>query len=479
MKNMTVKNITEVCGGIYYGSDDLLSKEVEGIALDSRKIEKDWLFVATIGQKVDGHSYIAQAAGKGAFCALGEKAPETIGLIDKEIAYIQVKDSFQALKDLAAFYLKQLSVKVVGITGSVGKTSTKEMIAGVLAEKYHVLKTEGNFNNEVGLPLTVFRLRQEHEVAVLEMGISDFGEMHRLAAIARPDIAVITNIGQCHLENLGDRDGVLRAKTEVFDEMKPDGEVVLNGDDDKLSAVKEVHGRSPYFFHKVDCEAWTVEQQGAAAKDHVVYGDCIVSHGLYGSQCRIHVNRAGKAESFAADIKVPGVHQVNNALAATAVGLLFGLTNEQIRAGIAKVKPLAGRTNLMETPEYTLVDDCYNANPVSMKAALDLLCMANGRKVAVLGDMFELGTDSDALHAGVGTYAAGLLVDVLCMIGPNSRHMYDAAIAADQGLQKRYYFEDKQAFLAKKSEILQKGDTILLKASHGMEFGELIEALKE
>lgn len=478
MKNMTLSNITKACGGVYHGRDDDYTKEVAGVALDSRKIQPDWLFVATRGERVDGHSFISQVADKGALCVISEKDLAKLDEYhDRCVNYILVKDSFQALKDIAAFYRQQLCIKVVGITGSVGKTSTKEMIAGVLSEKYNVLKTAGNFNNEIGLPLTIFRLNEEHEVAVLEMGISDFGEMHRLAEIAKPDIAVITNIGQCHLENLGDRDGVLRAKTEVFDEMNEDGEVVLNGDDDKLCTMKHVHNKTPYFFHKVECEAWTVEEQGAAEASHVVYADCITGRGLRGTSCRIHISKDGRAICFKADIKVPGEHQVNNALAATTVGLLMGLSVEQIQSGIAKVVPISGRTNIIETQKYTVVDDCYNANPVSMKAALDLLATANTRKVAVLGDMFELGTDSDKLHREVGVYAAGLGIDVLCVIGTNSRHLYDGAVAGKSALQQIYYFADKEAFLSQKDSLLQKGDTILLKASHGMEFTKLLEYL--
>lgn len=480
MKNMTLANIAKACGGIYHGSDEDYTKVVEGVSLDSRQIEKNWLFVATKGERVDGHSFIPQVAEKGALCVISEKELTQIKeCSDICVNYILVKDSFQALKDLAEFYLAQLQVKVVGITGSVGKTSTKEMIAGVLSEHYNVLKTAGNFNNEVGLPLTIFRLREEHEVAVLEMGISDFGEMHRLAKIAKPDIAVITNIGQCHLENLGDRNGILRAKTEIFDEMKAEGEVVLNGDDDKLSSIQSVHGKTPYFFQKVHCSDWTVQEQGAADSEHVIYADCIVNRGLKGTQCLIHVQRDGQFVSFVADINVPGEHQVNNALAATSVGLLLGLSTDEIAAGIRKVVPISGRTNLIETENYTLVDDCYNANPVSMKAALDLLATANTRKVAVLGDMFELGTDSDRLHREVGSYGASLSIDVLCMIGENSRHMYEGAKEKAGSQKKLYYFTDKQQFLHNMGEVLTKGDTILLKASHGMEFGVLLEQLSK
>lgn len=243
MKNMTPCRIAEVCGGIYHGTKETGIREIESITTDSRQAAEGCLFVAVKGERVDGHDFIPSVFEKGAACVVCEREPE-----HPSGSWIQVKSSLQAIKDMAEFYRKQLDIQVVGITGSVGKTSTKEVIASVLSEKYRLLKTLGNFNNELGLPLTVFRLREEHQIAVLEMGISDFGEMHRLSKIARPDVCVITNIGQCHLEYLKDRDGVLRAKSEIFDFMQPEGRIVLNGDDDKLSAVQEVKGVNPLFF---------------------------------------------------------------------------------------------------------------------------------------------------------------------------------------------------------------------------------------
>lgn len=223
MKNMSLQKIADACGGTYHGPEESLSREVSCVVIDSRKIQKDGLFIAIRGARVDGHTFIPQVMEKGALCSVSEQ-----DLGDVPYPYIKVDSCEQALKDIAEHYRRSLDIKVVGISGSVGKTSTKEMIASVLSQKYNVLKTEGNFNNEIGLPLTVFNLREEHEVAVLEMGISGFGEMTRLARIARPDLCVITNIGVAHIENLGSRDGILRAKTEMFAFMNPDGTIILN-----------------------------------------------------------------------------------------------------------------------------------------------------------------------------------------------------------------------------------------------------------
>ena len=249
MRNMTLSHIAEACGGTLYvdgkpytcdasREDDSMevewkAKEASCVVIDSRKIEAGGVFIAAKGERADGHSFISQVADKGALGVVCERTPENCS-----IPYILVEDSFKALRDIGEYYRKQLDVKVVGITGSVGKTSTKEVIASVLAQKYRVLKTQGNFNNEIGVPLMVLSIRKEHQVAVLEMGISDFGEMHRLSKIARPHICVITNIGQCHLENLGSRQGILKAKSEIFDFMVPQGKVFLNGDDDLLSPLQ-------------------------------------------------------------------------------------------------------------------------------------------------------------------------------------------------------------------------------------------------
>ena len=229
MKNLTLENIAKACNGSYHGSEAQANQEVQSIFTDSRKAAKGGLFVPIKWARVDAHDFINQVMEAGALATLSEK-----DLGETEFPYIKVESSLQAVKDIAEFYLKQLEIPVVGITGSVGKTSTKEMIAAVLGQKYNVLKTEGNLNNEIGLPLTIFKIREEHQVAVHEMGISEFGEMDRLSTMANPDICVITIIGLCHLENLITRDGILKAKTESFAHLTPDGIAVLNGEDDKL-----------------------------------------------------------------------------------------------------------------------------------------------------------------------------------------------------------------------------------------------------
>ena len=452
MKNMTLANIAQACGGVLYGGEGN-ETQASCVVIDSRKIEKDGIFIATKGERVDGHDFISQVAAKGALGVVCEKPP-----VDCEIPYILVEDSFIALKMIGEYYRMQLSVKVVGITGSVGKTSTKEFIAGVLQEKYSVLKTQGNFNNEVGLPLTVLSIRDEHQVAVLEMGISDFGEMHRLSQIARPDVCVITNIGQCHLENLGSREGILKAKSEIFDFMNPEGDIFVNGDDDMLFGAEPKTTKKPVHF--------------GMNPANEIYASDVMNKGLLGSSAVIHMGM----NVFPVEIPLPGSHMVYNALAAVAVGNCLGLTKEEIKAGIGAVEAVGGRSHVIALPSRTIIDDCYNANPVSMKAALDLLTMAVGRKVAILGDMFELGVNEKELHGEVGAYAAKKQIDVLICVGSLSQSMYDVACKLSSG--QVYYFETRDEMLGFMGDILKPGDNILVKASHGMHFEKVVEALQ-
>lgn len=451
MKNMTMSQMAKACGGKLWGGA-VPSEEVTGVTMDSRLLEPGNLFIAARGDRTDGHSFIPQAIKKGALGVVCETLPEA------EVPCILVEDSFQALKEIAAFYRRQLSLPVIGITGSVGKTSTKEFIAGVLEQRFSVLKTEGNYNNEVGLPLTVLQIREWHEAAVLEMGISDFGEMHRLSRIARPDICVITNIGRCHLEQLGSREGVLRAKTEIFDFMREDGWVCINGDDDLLAGIGPVKGKAPLSF-------------GLCASNEV-YGRDIESRGLFGSRGVIQ----GREDSFPVEIPLPGGHMVYNALAAVCVGSLMGLKREEMQKGIAGIQAVKGRSHVISLPGGVIIDDCYNANPVSMKAALDLLDTATTRKVAVLGDMFQLGEEEIFLHEETGRYAAASGTDILVCIGDLAGHMYRAAREGNR--KEVFHFPDKKSFLEKAEDILKPGDTVLLKASHGMAFETLVEVLQ-
>ena len=465
MPNLTLKNIALACEGTYVGEEALLDKVICGAVIDSRLVEEDYLFIPIKGERVDGHNFIPQVFEKGACCVLSE-----IELENPAGPYIRVASSEDALKKIAAFYRRSLPIKVVGITGSVGKTSTKEMIASVISQKYNVHKTAGNFNNEIGLPLTVFGIRAEHEVAILEMGISEFGEMRRLSMVANPDICVITNIGLCHLENLGTRDGILEAKTEMFEHVKEGAVAILNGDDDKLSTKKALNGKATIFYGFEAEPQMDADGNPMAAKS--IYATDVVNLGFEGMSAVIHTPQG----EFEAYITIPGEHNVYNALAATAVGLELGLTLEEIKKGIAEAKTIAGRTNLIRANGYNVIDDCYNANPVSMEAALDVLSHAKGRTIAILGDMGELGEDEKALHFGVGKCVAEKKIHTLFCAGTLAAE-YKAGVESVENECKVYHFANRDEMITELLSYVKEGDNILIKASHFMGFSQVVEVL--
>ena len=370
------------------------------------------------------------------------------------------RSTLVALKGIAEYYRSLFTIPFIGITGSVGKTSTKEFISAVLAQKYNVHKTGGNFNNELGVPITLFGLEEEHEVAVIEMGISGFGEMTRLSKMVRPDICVITNIGYCHLENLGDRDGVLRAKTEMFQYLSADGTIILCHDDDKLRTVTDYHGIRPTFY-------------GTGNDEY--RAENITEKGLDGIGCTlIHRSRTDDPDDNARiDVTIPtmGRHNVLNALCAMAVGTQLGLTPEEIKRGLESFENVGSRNHIIKTDTLTIIDDCYNANPTSTKAGLDTLSKLGGRRVAILGDMKELGTDEIALHREVGAYAKEVGIDMLVAVGPLSE-------ATAEGYGKgAYYYATVERCIDRLKRYLRPGDTILVKASHSMRFERIVEAL--
>lgn len=461
MKNLTIGNIVKAVSGQLHTSEGYDEKrEALSVVIDSRKASEGCVFIALRGERVDGHNFISDVFKKGALAVICEEVPDEL-----DGPCIQVDDCYKAIKSLAGFYRQQLNVKIVGIIGSVGKTSTKELVASVLSVKYDVHKTAGNFNNEVGVPLTIFAIEDHHEIAVVEMGISDFGEMDRLGTIVEPDVVVMTNIGPCHLEKLIDLDGVLKAKTEVFKHMPESGIIVLNHQDEKLRTItSEYVGARQIRYYNGGGE---------------VFGTDPISFGLEGTSFMLHINE----KKMPVKVPIPGKHMVDNAVAAALVGEIFDMTPAEIQSGIGQVKALNGRSRLIRSENYLVVDDCYNANPKSMMAAVDLMQDAKGRKVMILGDMFELGEDSDMLHAKVGEYAAMKDIDLIICVGKSSESMYNAAMKVIEDERKfirAVHFESKEQLMAALSSdrtLLETGDTVLIKASHGMGFTEVVDLL--
>lgn len=436
--------------GVYVGAESEKETTIQSVEHDSRKVTAGALFLCIKGERSDGHAYANKAFDLGAVCCLAEQDP-----VDAKGPYIKVESTLIALKALGAYYRSLFTIPVIGITGSVGKTSAKEMIASALSAKFNVLKTEANLNNEIGVPLTLLNMREEHEAAVVEMGISDFGEMTRLGKMVRPDLCVMTNIGYCHLECLGDLNGVLKAKSEVFAQMSENGIAVVNGDDELLSAFdpglkKITYGTLP----RNDFRAENIKDSGTEGID-----------------CEL----TDESGSFAAHIPAFGSHMVLAALAAAAVSKNLGLSNEEIAQGLLSYKAVGGRANVTDTGEYTVINDCYNANPNSVKAALTSLAGLNGRRAAILGDMFELGKDSDALHESVGAFAAEKGIDLLICCGENAKHIYQGFIK--EGEREAYHFTNRDTLIATLPGLLEKGDNILVKASHGMHFEHIVNAL--
>ncbi len=454
MKNLTLQNITTACHGTYHGDPDLLDREVAHVRTDSREVGEGDLFIAIEGPRIDAHQFIPDTISQGALCVISHN-----DLGDTDYPYILVESTGQALLDLAKFYRDSFDLKVIGITGSVGKTSTKEMVASVVSQKYKVHKNEGNFNNEWGLPLTIFGLDDSHQVAILEMGVNHFGEMRRLSRVASPDICVITNIGEAHLEFFGSREGIFEEKSKMIQDMKPDGTILFNGDDDILSRSGPICGVQPQFFGTGDNCQFRATQ--------------IRSMGLRGTSCLIHLP---DGDSFFCTVPLPGEFEVTNALAGAAVGYTLGETTDEIKAGIENLPSIPGRNHIITTDKLIILDDCYNANPVSMRAAIDVLDMAHGRKVAVLGDMGELGENEEQLHYNIGVYAAEHHIDVVCAIGPLSKALAEGAATGEN--TRAYWYKDNAAFLKDWPNVIRHGDNVLVKASHAMHFSEIVDALQ-
>ncbi len=450
MKKLTIKEIADACGGKFVGEQEILHSAVSGIETDSRNLKAGNLFIPIVGDIYDGHDFIEKAFENGAICTLSEKQ-----VLDKP--YLKVESTFQALKDIAEYYRSLFDVKVVAVTGSVGKTTTKEMIYSVLSQKYEVLKSQKNYNNEIGVPHTLFELEESHEVAVIEMGMNHFGEISRLSKTARPDICVITNIGHSHVGYLESREGIFRAKTEIFDFMKENGVAFLNGDDDLLYTLKSGEFDTSFYGFK--------EHNDILAKSFEAVG-------FESSNCVLKTMN----ESTEIEILSPGRHMVYAAAAAYAVGRYLGLTNLEIKKGIKEFKAVGNRMEIIKTDSLTILNDVYNASPESVKAAVDVLCIAKGRKVCILGDMFELGESAKELHEEVGEYAASKDVDVLVCAGNLSKNI---AEGAKQNKAKVYWFETQADMIEKISNIINDCDTVLVKASRGMHFEETVEVLEK
>ena len=462
---ITAHALARMCRGVLQNEENS-NVQIYSLCTDSREADENTAFFALVGERVNGHDYIPAAISAGCRCIISQEpiAPEVIG---ENVALIAVKDSEMALSYMASTQLEGRSYPVVAVTGSVGKTTTKDMIASVMQEGKKTYVSSGNHNSVIGMPLSAMEIPEDCECAVLEMGMSDFGEIERMSLAAEPDIAVITNIGTSHMEALGDRRGICRAKLEVLCGLKKGGYLILNGDEPLLANIS---GRS---YHTLYVSLTRPNADFFAQNIRVELG---------GTYFEV-VHKGTTYPDFY--IPVSGRHNVWAALYAFAVGTLQGLSPEQIKNGFAHFRPADMRQAITNFDGMTLIEDCYNAAPESMRAAIDVLCECapqNCRRIAVLGDMLELGKDSIKLHRAVGEYLQKRGVDLLVAVGNGGVEIAQGAVEAGMNPAKTLLFIDRDnvSDIAKcLSSHLTQRDTILFKASRGVRLERVIESLKE
>ena len=445
----TVRELCAAVGGTLLQGDE--AALVTGVTTDSRAAADGQLFIPLTGERFDGHAYIDSALSAGAAGCLTARVPETMRAGK---FYVQVADTRLALAALASWYRSRFALPVVQITGSAGKTTTKEMVASVLAQKYNTLKTQANFNNDIGTPLTLLGLTPAHQAAVIETGMNHFGEIRCLGAMVRPSVAVITNVGDAHIENLGNtRQGILQAKCEIFEHLRPDGIAVLNGDDPLLNTV-------------------TLPQpilrcgRGANCQVRVTGVD---DRGIEGVACTVTTDRG----AYRLHTASPGSYMIYPMAMAAAIGETLGLTGEEIAAGVAAYVPTGSRMHLLHlSGERLLIDDCYNANPQAMAEALKLLAGTPGRRVAVLGDMGELGELTVSAHRAIGALTEELGLDGVIAIGEKARDIASAASHA------RWFPTVADALPAIRAAFTRR-TALLVKASHAMHFETIVKELEQ
>lgn len=451
MDKISVKEIAGFIGGRLIGNDVY----IDAVTTDSREANEGAMFIGIKGERVDGNDFATDFLKNGGSCAVVEKDIE----VPEGKCAIRVEDTKKAIRDIAEFYRTTLNIDVVAVTGSVGKTSTKDMLNSVISQSFGTFATKGNFNNEIGVPLTVFQLDSSYEKAVIEMGMSSLGEISRLTKIAKPQIAVITNIGTAHIGNLESRENILRAKLEVLECL--DGIAILNGDDEYLWGARESITHKTIYYGIENSDA-----------DYVAYDVKCDSNGS-----SFKMKAEGEEHSFY--VPVVGLHHVYNAMAAIICGLHFGMKIEDISRGVSSYATSGMRQKEIEIGKIKLIEDCYNASLDSMKSSLNVLeaLAENSRSVAVLGDMLEQGGLAESFHRQVGRYAAEKGMDTLVCIGKDAEYIADEAKKC--GVLNVYKFDTNQQASDFLSEYVKDGDIVLFKASRGMKLEEVSSALQE
>lgn len=443
---MKVYEILEATKGVLVSGNK--EDEISFFSQDSRQMNNGGMYIPLKGERFDGHDFIESAFQTGADAIITSK---DVSYPDKIV--IQVDDTYQALKDMAVYLRSHRPVKVVGVTGSVGKTSTRDMVYSVVKQKYKTLKTEGNYNNEIGLPLTILRYHDE-EVMVLEMGMNHLNEMSRLSMIAHPDVACITNVGTAHIGELGSRENILKAKLEITDGMKDHATLIINQDNDMLQTV--------------DLPRLKVVRVGQSKESLIMASDIE----LFEKSSQFVVHYQGKQELI--EVPVQGEHNISNALIAIAVGLELDIPLSDIKKGIQEFELTKNRMDILEKNHKTIIDGTYNASVDSMKSSIDVLANYKKRKVAILADMLELGSYSQQLHEEVGQYVATKNIDVLICVGQEAQYMYQKA---KEKMNEVYYYQSNQELINDLDSLLKDEDVILVKGSHSMNLKEVVEKI--
>lgn len=452
MAEFTVSEVCLATGG--QSSNNTDCRQLTGVCTDTRRIKPGDLFVALAGERFDGHEFVEQAITQGAAGILVQRA---VAISSSTAAIITVADTRQALQNLATFHRRRFDLPVIAITGSNGKTTTKDLTAAVLASRFSVLKTEANFNNEIGLPLTLLNLTCDHQAAVVEMGMRGLGEIAELARIAEPTAGIVTNVGETHMELLGSLDNIALAKSELVTAIPSSGFIMLNGDDPYVKAMNsKAKGKAIFYGLQADC--------------HVRAADIVVADQQTAFTCHCHGSK------FPVLLPAIGRHNVYNALAAIGVGWELGLTADEITAGILTFQAGSMRQQIQRIGSYTVINDAYNASPLSMASALDTLRqVAQGRMVAVLGDMLELGKVAVDAHRRIGKLAAEQGVQLVITVGSLAKNIAEAA--RESGVDHVVACENHQQAAQELNARLQPGDTVLIKGSRGMKMEQLVNML--
>jgi UDP-N-acetylmuramoyl-tripeptide--D-alanyl-D-alanine ligase len=457
----TVDEIVSATQGKLMGGD---RKTIfSGTCIDSRKIKPGELFIAIRGDRFDGHDFISQAFEAGATGAV-LSADHNLNSNNKVV--IQVVDTLRALQEIARFHRSRFNIPLIAITGSNGKTTTKEMAASILVRRFRLLKNEGNLNNHIGVPLTILTLESVHEVAVIEMGINRPGELRRLCEIARPQAGLITNIGPTHLEFLGDVEGVARAKGELLEALTPDSVAILNADDEHYQALAT----------KVRGGLMTFSLQSHAD----VMASAVTLHPDRGPTFRLKIRTGTKPGDIEVSLSVMGRHNIYNALGAAAIATYQGINLDEIRKGLEDFKPVSMRSQLLEVKGFHILNDAYNANPASMKSALETLSAlgTGGHKIAVLGDMLELGKAAEVAHREIGREVARMGIQYLITLGPMAEQIAQGALSAGMADHRVMCSQEPEDAGKKVLNVASPGDYILVKGSRKTKMENILEMIK-